>query len=453
MAVRRVRGELEDNDVALERVVSRGARVLVALALLGARIVLGRRFSGLTALRRHGRERVTRGRSVWSPKAGAAERIVATLERLVPGFVKLGQLASSLPQVGASPIGTALLALTERVAPAAWGQVERLLASELGERLGELAWISPVPLASGSIAQVHRARLTDGRSVVFKVQRPGIAELLAVDLALVKALARGCHRLVPRSRCLNLPALAQACAAGLVQQLDFEREAANMDELREVLATIRGSVHVPAVVGELTSRRVICMEYVCGTTLASLRTRRTTGLRASLGDDLVAAVVAPALRRGVFHGDVHAGNFLVMADGRLAVLDLGSLGRLSPEERHQTASLVTAVVACRWDEAMRSFARLVGGTTAPSTAAEPTSMAAIADLAMQHLSERPDRCSLSTLARGVLRALASDGCTLPPNVAALLEQLARLEGLLAAVAPDSPLLRLGARAVGAAEAA
>lgn len=275
-------------------------------------------------------------------------------ERLGPTYLKLGQLIGSSDGLFPRRYADELRKCLDRVPSFPIDVVHRTLAEELGRPHDEVfAELDPAPVAAASIAQVHFARLRSGEEVAVKVQRPNITELLRADVGVLRVLARGFTAIVPALHLANLVGIVDDLAETLAGELDFRREARAMREFNEILARFENEdVAAPRVHDPLVTARVLVME-------------RFHGARV---DDFVAARKGPAdgeekllagvrawfqglIDRGFFHGDVHAGNFLFLDDGRVGFLDFGIVGRLSSSERAQITEFVLAFQA-------RSFERL-----------------------------------------------------------------------------------------------
>ncbi|RMD80416.1 MAG: AarF/ABC1/UbiB kinase family protein [Gammaproteobacteria bacterium] len=276
------------------------------------------------------------------PRQGPGERLRDTLQGLGTTFVKLGQALSIRADLLPPEHVRALQGLQDRVPPFPAAEAVAAVEAALGRPLEELfAHFEHRPLAAASIAQVHRARLRDGRRAVVKVRRPGIMEQVARDMRLLRWGVRLAAALFPALERYRLPAVVQEIAAELHKELDLRREARNMRLLAEALRAVPG-VHVPAVIDELYAEAVIVQEESLGRRIDDPAVR-PQGPR--LVRVLLDAYLHQILVLGVFHGDPHPGNLYVLPDGRLCLHDFGIVGTLDPATRAALAGYLQALLS------------------------------------------------------------------------------------------------------------
>lgn len=284
----------------------------------------------------------------------AAARLASDLEEMGPTFVKLGQLMASRVDLLPPAYTEALSRLQDQVEPFPIEDVEEILAAELGVKLSSVfPEFDPEPMAAASLGQVHRATLRDGRQVVVKVQRPGIRAQVAEDIDVLAGLAETLDQHTDVGRRYAFADLFEQFRSSLVDELDYRREAGNLDTLRKALAD-EELIVVPAPVHDLTTGRVLTMEYVDGRNVTSLGPLGQLDLDgARLADALFLAYLRQVIVDGVFHADPHPGNVLVTTDGKLALIDVGMVARIKPALREKLVKLFLALADARADEVAR----------------------------------------------------------------------------------------------------
>ncbi|MFF3765756.1 ABC1 kinase family protein [Streptomyces sp. NPDC001922] len=423
------------------------------------RLSRARRYSQISRIfMRHGLGRYVRGRAsvdraAHADEAGreAARSLRLALEECGGTFIKLGQVLSTRRDLLPPHIVDELSRLQSDVPPAPWREVETVLREELGASVDEVfADFDHEPLAAASIAQVHRATLRDGSTVVVKVQRPGIRESVERDLDIVLAMAQGLHVRARAVQGLGLRDLADGFAVAVREELDFRTEARNADA---VAAACDGRapdapVRVPAVHHELSTARVMVQEWLDGVTLDRAGADADArGLdRDALARTVLAAMLRQIMRDGVFHADPHPGNMLLLADGgigkgRIGLLDFGSVGRIDATVRDAIQYLLLAVD--RGDPAGMCDALLELLGPRPDTHDAPALDALVLERELgrfmaRHLgpSSRPDAEMFTAL----FQLLTRFGLTVPPEVAAVFRALATLEGTLSRLSPGFELV-------------
>ena len=278
-------------------------------------------------------------------REGAVEFRLA-LEQLGTTYLKLGQLLSSRPDLLPDVYIEELGRLVDEVPPFPFSQVERIIREELGE--GVFARLDPEPLAAASIAQIHRALLSDGRDIVVKVRRPGIVQQVELDLDVIRSMVGFLEERSETARLLQLGALAEELEVHLRSELDFVEEAANTELIARSVEEY-DDLLVPRVIRPLVTERVLVLEHVDGKKVTAehgLPEERA----ARLARDFFRSYLRQVTLEGIYHADPHRGNVILTEDGRLALLDFGLLGRLDDETRTKLSLLLLAIARNRAED-------------------------------------------------------------------------------------------------------
>ncbi len=273
--------------------------------------------------------------------ASTPDRLKRAIEELGPTYVKLGQVLSTRPDLLPPAYIEALQELQDDVDPLPWESVQKKLNQNLGDGwVQRFSWFNDVPLATASIAQVHRGRLNDGTEVVLKVQRPGIGPKIRSDLNILQFLARRALVEYPETRAFDPVGVVAEFEHSILSELDFELEARNMERVRR---NFEGTdfVKVPDVYPDLSNKTVLCMEFLAG---IKMRDARESGCDMSVvGQRYLTAAYDMLFQHGLFHGDLHPGNVIVLPGEVLGLLDFGMVGRLTPEMRNNVISILFAL--------------------------------------------------------------------------------------------------------------
>jgi len=297
--------------------------------------------------------------------ARLVERTIVELKGL---FIKVGQLISILTNFLPEEFREGLEGLQDQVPARPTEQIVERLQREFGRGPDELfAWWNPVPVASASLAQVHEARLHDGRRVAVKVQHADIDEIVRLDLTAIRRIL-GIVQMVTRVR--GLESYHSEVRAMVLEELDFAREADNIRRVAVGLAA-QPMVGVPVVVPELSTRRVLTTEFVEAMKVTDLAAFEAHGVdRTALAQRILGAYCRMIFVDGVYHADPHPGNILVRPDGSVVFVDFGAVGTLSPEMKEGIPQFFEGVIrrdAERITAAMRRMgfvARVRGSTEA-----------------------------------------------------------------------------------------
>lgn len=266
-------------------------------------------------------------------------------EDLGPTFIKFGQIIASSAGMFPDAYVAEFQKVLDRVRPFGYDDVRRTLDQELGsEKAAHLVDIDPVPLASASIAQVHAAKLRDGTPVVVKVQRPGIVPRCMADMRIMRQIAGWMARFRDNAELANPVGVVDDFTKTLTEELDFRQEAANLDKFNDIMRELgHKNIRAPVPQHEYTTRKVLVMERFRG-----LRVDRFDEIKAKGIDgeskliDGLRAWFQCVVFYGFFHGDVHAGNLMLLDDNTIGFLDFGIVGRFDDKSRYLVTDYMIA---------------------------------------------------------------------------------------------------------------
>ena len=365
---------------------------------------------------------------------GEAEAFARDLEALGPTFIKLGQILSTRADLLPAAHVEALARLQDHLEPFPFAEAEQIVQEEIGVRLSKaFASFDERPVAAASLGQVHRATLRGGRDVAVKVQRPHIRERVLQDLAALDDIAALVDRLGGPSRNLDASRVLDEFRRSILSELDYREEARNLVAIAHQLRDVERIV-VPLPVDDYTTARVLTMDFIGGTKITAVSPVEWTEVDgAALAQDLFRAYLQQILVDGVFHADPHPGNVLLTPDHRIALLDLGMVGRLTSSTQEQLFRLLLSIAEGRGDEAA-SVAIALGEHRDDFD--EPAMRRAVAEMVGRY-----HRASISEMKVGrvmieLARRGAEHGLKMAPDLALLGKTLLNLDEIGRVLDPD-----------------
>jgi ubiquinone biosynthesis protein len=362
-----------------------------------------------------------------------AEHLRRACEELGTMFIKLGQVLSTRGDLLPDAYRIELAKLQDEVAPLPAQLITDVIREDLGAPPDKLfAFFDVNPLGSASIGQVHAARLTDGRDVVLKVRKPGVDELVRLDLEILTGLMA---EWTPRFSILqefDAPSLAREFKDSLLAELDYDHEAANAKFFRDVFAHDRG-FKIPETIAEYSKNRVLTEERVSGrkpSDVADLEKRsRTVAARR-----IARLVLEPAFERGAFYADPHPGNLLIREDGMLSVIDFGKVGRLTPETRRRVADMFVAIMR---SDGQRLTDRLIE-VTAPTHPIDNDLITREIDRLLQlYVDVSLEHLQLAEAMGELLALVRRHRLRMPGTLVNFFKAMAMCEGVLRTVDPEA----------------
>ncbi|KAL6771779.1 hypothetical protein ACKKBG_A27795 [Auxenochlorella protothecoides x Auxenochlorella symbiontica] len=373
-----------------------------------------------------------------------AEALRAVLVDLGAAAVKIGQAVSSRPDVAPPEVTLELEKLQDQIPPFPSDQAMAIIHASLGAPASAFfSDLSPAPVAAASLGQVYVGTLrASGRRVAVKVQRPGVASLIALDIYILRWVARRVQRL--RRMNTDLAALLDEWAFSLFRELDYRVEAQQGTRFKELYGDLE-DVFVPRMYHELTTRRVLTMEWVDGQRLRTAGGRGGSGDAggAASSDDLrlvdigVRCSLEQMLEQGYYHADPHPGNLLKTRDGRLAYIDFGMMGEIDGTIRRGLLQATLHLINREYEALADDFAML---GMLPSEGRKEEVVAALTGVFAEALSGGVNNLSFGELSNDLANTMYQFKFQIPSYYTLLVRSLSVLEGIALASNPDYKVL-------------
>lgn len=364
-----------------------------------------------------------------------AEQVREACEELGTTFIKMGQVLSTRADVLPEEYRAELTKLQDSVPPLPVEVIEAEIEAQLGAPPAELfATFDREPLASASIGQVHRATLKDGRDVIVKVRKPGVRQLVEVDLDILTSLAASSPKYFPALKDYDIAGVVAEFVDMLRAELDYTREARNVETFAGFFEDDPG-FNFPEVIWDLSTAHVLTLTHVDGE--KSSEPPKLTAKRRELAAQRIARVVLePAFMHGIFHADPHPGNIIIRSDGVVGVVDFGMVGRFTDEMRRNMADLFGSLDR---RDVQRFTDRLID--VAPPT--QPIDRVALAQelgrLTDRYMSASLEHVELGKAIDDLLELVRRHALRLPGNVAMFFKAVAMSEGLIESIDPEKTI--------------
>ncbi|HEX8890543.1 MAG TPA: AarF/UbiB family protein, partial [Pyrinomonadaceae bacterium] len=362
-----------------------------------------------------------------------AAELSKDLEKMGPTFIKLAQLLSTRADLLPVPYLEALARLQDDVEPFSFKEVEEIVTAELGLRLSKaFAHFEAQPMAAASLGQVHRAEMRDGRQVVVKVQRPNIRETVVKDLEIMQGIAEFLDSHTETGRRYDFAMILAELRKSLMRELDYRQE------MRHLITFNRnfrqsGRIVVPLPVEDYCTSRVLTMDYIKGKKITSLSPLALMDIDGyGLAEEFFRAYLRQILIDGIFHADPHPGNVFLTEDNRIALIDLGMVGHITPEAQENILQLLLAISEGRGDEAATLTIKL--GEPKESFEQEKFKRQ-VADLVTQHQGSNVQEIDAGRVVLEITRISGETGFRLPPEFTLIAKTLLNLDQIVHTLDP------------------
>lgn len=363
-----------------------------------------------------------------------AEELADDLEKMGPIFIKLGQILSSRADLLPPPYLKALSRLQDRLEPFPFSEAREIVEEELGVRLSKaFSSFDPTPIAAASLGQVHRAVLHDGKPVAVKVQRPGIRKQVAEDMEALETIAEFLDKHTEAGERYRFTQVLDEFRADLLRELDYRQEARNMERIGENLAEFDRIV-VPRPVADYTTSRVLTMDYIRGKKVTALNPLARMEIDGeALAEQLFRAYLKQILVDGFFHADPHPGNVFVTEDHRIALIDLGMVGHLTPSLQEQLLKMLIAISEGNSEEAA-DIAIGIGDIQEDFKEAEFRRR--VSAIIMEQQGAKSADIQVGKAMLGFSQTSADSGIRMPPELTMLGKALLNLDEVARTLAPE-----------------
>ncbi|MCZ7405432.1 MAG: AarF/ABC1/UbiB kinase family protein [Candidatus Methanoperedens sp.] len=351
-----------------------------------------------------------------------AERLRLAFEELGPTFIKFGQILSTRHDLIPEEYIRELSRLQDQVPPFEFIEAKKMVEKELGKNMDEIfSEFDQKPIASASIGQVYRGRLTTGEEVAVKVMRPGIEEIIENDLLILMSMARFFEKHVKASKFFNPVGFIEEFSRVMRQEIYYTHEAKNADKFYKNFAGIT-TVRVPKIYWNFTTKHVLTQEYMEGFKITDIAKIEEAGLdRKKVSIDLSNAYLKMIFEDGFYHADPHPGNILVNREGVIIFLDFGMAGIVDPYLRENLVNLMLAVQKADIDLLLETLSEI--GLIRDIGEYDPMLKANLEDFINEYYSLNVKFIDPTEFLHNLINVLIKNGGRIPNNIMVLSKTL------------------------------
>jgi ubiquinone biosynthesis protein len=363
-----------------------------------------------------------------------ATGLASALEELGPCFIKLGQLLSTRPDLLPPRYIAALSRLQQDIMPVPSEKITNIIESELGAPMADLFQeFDCEPLATASMAQVHRAVLPDGREVAVKVQRPGVRQRIEIDIEIMHEVARFATKYTPYGGRYAIPQIVRELEHSLNQELDFRLEADSTRLIGRQIADFQ-LLTTPTVYSDYTSRRVLTLSFVRGRHLQDVSREELDALDSrAIAKDLLSAYLRQIIVDGAFHCDPHPGNIFLTDNGQLALMDFGMVGRFDSGQKDNVILLLLAFAERQGDRVADTYLKMI---EVPKHFDRRAFAQDISTLVSRYHDMSGGRMSMGTALLDLTRVAQANAVAVPSVMTLLGKAFLNLDGAIRVLSPE-----------------
>ena len=381
---------------------------------------------GLQMISKKRRERIER--------LTKAERARMSLEELGPTYIKLGQILSIRPDLVPVDFIEELSKLQDKAPEFSFSELTRIIAEEFGKPAEEVfEYLEEAPLASASIGQVHRARLKEGEEVAVKVQRPGIAKIIEVDLEIMLHLATLMERHIEELSLHRPVRIVEEFAKTIEKELNYTLEANNMERMAHYALNDK-YIYIPKVFKDYTTRRVLTTEFIHGIKVSDLAQIERSGLNRKIicnrGADILLKQI---FIHGFFHADPHPGNIFILPKNIICLIDFGMMGTIDRRSREEFVELVDSIVCKRTSRTVQVLLQITDREKETNIRKLERDVAEFIDL---HLYKPLKEIEIGPLLNHMVELAARHRLRIPPELFIMLKALSTIEGVARLLNPN-----------------
>ena len=366
------------------------------------------------------------------------ERLRLAFEELGPTFIKLGQILSSRPDLIPQDFAEEFKKLQDKVPPFSGAESKKHIEEELNVKTEEIfSFFEETPTAAASIAQVHNATLITGERVIVKVQRPGLRQMLESDISILFYLANLIERYLPHGKLYNPTGIVEEFSRTIRRELNFNLEGSNAVKFKNNFER-DDTVYIPAIYWDYTTKDILTMERIEGIPIHEIKKLEEAGYNKKLiAKNGANAFLRQILEFGIFHADPHPGNFLIMENNKIGIVDFGIVGKIDDDIMESLANTFLSLIELDYDKLIHEYIRLGLLTEDVDTKAFKNDLQ---DLIDPYYGKALRQIQVGKILTDVLQLAINYKARVPNDLILLGKTLITIEGLARALDPDILIL-------------